>query len=598
MFKLAKKQFGQIFKLLRNTFLVYYALKNLLRLCLLVAFMRATNELNGLRSLSAPANKILASQRRIEHLYDLLEQNGDIYRNVDILGIMMYSLAFLITVCYCLYDYIPSPFNIVHLIEVFLDEKESKYSTDFFDQFRDSDKQRPVLFWSSIHDQTQSALDRIDVQIKQTLYSINNYLEVQTSRLCKIEPRWQTKSTQKCLSSAGSRFDFDFESSNKSRLLRASIEKESLRLQSEHLRELSRSKASIVPRGIGKEAKQMSGLSLIILVLAAISGAMWHLTAVFLAHRSAWDSLESSSSKPRFNAYARLGLAEDYLMAPILHEITFSSFIKIVIDCRSCLAQLRWLNRSFDTFFAHLSELRKLERLNISSVLDYPRAELELRRNKLIELRRTDCDLIATDIYINFSSFANGFRASLESGADLISKTCNVFMALLLVVLAIFDPRDVGSARFKFVLAMILCGMFALNCTFLVASNLNTSCLRLAKRSWSMMAASVSSTDDMLGMPDIVKDFIAVRGMQDYFGQFDLQNQESHKQVDARAQGRCAAISSHTLMLWQRMMMDSEYLREKLTCRLYGVFKLEYAAVLRFNFWTISLAILLINMRG
>lgn len=564
-------------------------------------------------------------------LYQNLVRDQANFRNLGSTGLMYYAIYFALITNFFLIHFIPTRDQFTQFCESILQRDFHGFKL-IWDKIYENGQNETELSWSARDDEYKFITKQAKIFIRLSLHSnynlsiMLNRSSIKRKSIIKHDVGCNRKQTVANSYNFIPKLDKDLFNSDSDfteepSLDRSNLQLDYLRSQREHLMRRAANISPLIPENISNEShRHLSRKAKVVALCTTGYMYAWHTLATLVIHNMAWRSLEHEGRQnDRFGLYGRLNLVEEICLIPWINGWLMACLVPMVVGFRSKFIHFRWLNQKLDGFFREVELLRKLEQFSTHA----RQLDSGFDLSATIGIKRADCDSAAMDIYLSFMSLTYGLRPSLERACNIFARSVNVMLCLFVVVLSTIRPDELQGAQLIFNLTVLMGGMCCLNLVFLVAAAFNTSCLRLAKRSWSLMAEAACSASGLPSMQQIERDFRLRTGQQTcyskhnsddtyrlympanctrYDRKFELRSDTAPPEVTNRRSIRerhsfSNVVTLHTLILWQRIMADHESLKDRTTCRVYGKFRLDYASILRFNFWIFSIAILLINTR-
>lgn len=259
----------------------------------------------------------------------------------------------------------------------------------------------------------------------------------------------------------------------------------------------------------------------------------------------------------------------------------------------------------------HLSEMNsrmKSARKNLSRSKEWQGSVDPLIRSNYQLLQRAErdlmfeCDKDSIELYISFHIFRDEIKANmlvLQSAANQIA----AFTIIGLLPILIFI-KDIPRNDFAALLIMSSLLIASINTTIVIGAVLHSLCVRLSRQIWSYI-----SLIEELNMYSFNKSQIR-KNISDGLGTFSgglfarhaddttKLNSSSYikRNIDFHYYSR-SYVSPHSIMLWKRLVERQELIEEDFTCKLFGIFKIDFSGTVRFNYWLISLALIVFTFR-
>lgn len=204
-----------------------------------------------------------------------------------------------------------------------------------------------------------------------------------------------------------------------------------------------------------------------------------------------------------------------------------------------------------------------------------------------------ECDKEAIELYISYQIFREDVEALFEVTRQVISQGVSQ-MGLTLIPLLIFFRGIPDHLVIIFPLSVSFI-LMVLNGSLCVSAALNTACRQVSKSARSFVAFAEGHicyryallSKQLSIFKNIHSNYNATVG----FKNFEVVSKNSNKiEIDCEYYYN-SSISPHTILLWRRLVKNNKFLDDKLVCKLYRIFRINYGMILRFNYWLISLAL-------
>lgn len=210
---------------------------------------------------------------------------------------------------------------------------------------------------------------------------------------------------------------------------------------------------------------------------------------------------------------------------------------------------------------------------------------------------RCACDQEAIEIYISSRSFLDQTKDPMEFAQLVMLR--NVFFIAFNFLVGLIFVDSIEPGHMNLFVALILMVMTIVNGAFCICASFSANSIGLMKSVFSLIAQTQFNlqlrnhptslqepdTENQLPLTDDDDDDEEVDDGASSIDQMRLWSQEAGHLLDC-------PISSHTLLLFRKLVQDYEMQRERLVCRVAGILKLDYDNILHFNFRIISFVLL------
>lgn len=525
-------------------------------------------------------------EKRIYQLLDLMQQFGQIHREIGPIGIFYYAIIISGSITF-------------YMIRVVSFEKIFNYvdAKSFVQYLIDPDKEEKIIS------------ERIDMYIRRITYSNLNFTEslktqfshhepmkqLETGGLLNFKPVIRTSKIE-IPKTRGNSFLDKFKVEKPFSLTYCSTEDtifHELSRQREYLRHLSKDKSSIWPQNRRPTWAFNLKRFWLILYLSInfniwIPGEILCYVAGYLSHQSIKKSIWTEN-------YRQLSLADRLSMSD------YAIFVFVSTDL--FYRPITILVTSIKDQMKHLSSL-KWRMLNASKNIKqfaYWQNNLcdnSTNQRKLIEEERKElrflCDKSAIEVYICYQLFRDDIQGTVKI-AQSAANQYFTFVAISLFPVIIFF-QDASKVQIGVPLGISLLIVLSLNGAFWFCAALHSSCNRIAMHAWSFIAFAegynqdlqIYTRDHLLNYQPPVP-YSHCSCALDQISNLRASNEFDFTYYDKRS------ISPHTIMLWRRLVEHHDLIQSNFIARLYGIFKIDYAGVLKFNYLLLWLTIYTLN---
>lgn len=263
--------------------------------------------------------------------------------------------------------------------------------------------------------------------------------------------------------------------------------------------------------------------------------------------------------------------------------------VTVLIVC--VLDQLKYLSSLKPKISKIYERTRRLER----DYFGHKNFKLNEQLRKDLQL---ECDKEAIELYISYHICREDTHSTIEVAQQVMNQ-CLTNVAVSLIPMLVFY-KEIPEEIFSGFQIILLTFMLTLNGSFCICASLHADCSKVAALAWNFVAFAEGHNCDMYISSrqnySILKK--ALDTSMDSFVSGDIGTYGPNEiEVDCEYYSG-SSINPHTVLLWRRLVKNHEFLRDKLVCKLYGKFKIDYNGILKFNFWFISFVLLSIAKTG
>lgn len=330
------------------------------------------------------------------------------------------------------------------------------------------------------------------------------------------------------------------------------------------------------------------------IILSVIFWLAGQILIYFINYTSLKPMLLSDNSSSGDNFYHisildRLSCAESHIHAYFILEWMVIPITIIIIGIKDQMEHLLSLKPKINQVYKRTKGLEK----------DYYNNGVLIRENfnLLNEQLKNDllfeCDKEAIELYISYQIFREDVQALFEVAKQIINQGVSQG-GLILTPLLLFY-RGIPDHLVVIFSIAVLSVVIMLNGLFCISAALHTASRQVSKSAWSFVAFAEGHICYRYALLSkqlsILKNVHTNYNETVGFKNFQVIPKNSNKmEVDCEYYYN-SSISPHTILLWRRLVKNNEFLDDKLVCKLYGIFQINYSMILRFNYWLISLAL-------
>lgn len=215
---------------------------------------------------------------------------------------------------------------------------------------------------------------------------------------------------------------------------------------------------------------------------------------------------------------------------------------------------------------------------------------------KLNEQLRKDlkfeCDKEALELYISYHLCCEDVQSMIEVAQQVVGQ-CVAHVGLSLIPTLTFY-REISDGLFVVLFTVVLLIITTLNGSFCLCASLHASCSRVAKLVWNFVAFAEGHNCESYTSSARQQSSVFKKGHSNYldsivFGDLGTYN-SNRMELDCEYYSS-SSITPHTVLLFRRLVKNHEFIQDKLVCKLYGIFKIDFSGILKLNYWLMSLVL-------
>lgn len=266
---------------------------------------------------------------------------------------------------------------------------------------------------------------------------------------------------------------------------------------------------------------------------------------------------------------------EGFLEPLALTIIGIQDQMKYLLVLKERFLRLERKLKEFNEFKKNLVESIELAEKEVGKKLYNSSQWINWKRiqNTLEQKNRLELDHEALELYISFQLFIEDARLTL-SFAELVMNQRAYFVLIILVPTCYFLD-SIETAHLKVLLATSFIILVGIDAAFAMVANLHSHCIKLIKRSWSIVANSTLTSENI----SIVIDDDESSGYV-----CSLFHHYSHQKHYLNS-----PINPHTILLWHKLIENNQFLAEQFVAKIFNSIKLDFNGILKINFWVVSL---------
>lgn len=222
-----------------------------------------------------------------------------------------------------------------------------------------------------------------------------------------------------------------------------------------------------------------------------------------------------------------------------------------------------------------LYQIQQLIDCNVSSELD-----LKSIRDKL----KIECDQEAIEFYINYHLFFHDVKKSIYLAQIFLDRNVSIGLLIFIPPIVLYKLESgcskslISNQTIPFIILLSVVLVLVVNLFIWIGALLNESCIRLYKCIWPIIAMEVQYNHYAFD--------------RKYDPSFNS-NQDELPEASSYEYYSFGAIRPHTIMLYRRMVENENCIMDDSVGKVYGLFKVDYGGLLKFNFYIISCILLL-----
>lgn len=380
----------------------------------------------------------------------------------------------------------------------------------------------------------------------------------------------------------------------------------SLSKQVDHLNTLKLNKQSIWPANRNRSWAEKVKL-VWFRIYAGIYIGIWFsaIILILLSYYIAARSIKTHNHKfdvyfTKVNRLDRLCIA-DYLIYSLIAVHWFIAPLTVTIVC--IMDQLVCLNslkprvdriRNKIKAFNMISE----EYMHNNLFLDSSKSKFNIDLRKARDLLRIDCDKETIDLYISYRLSEGEIKSAVELIQRAVGQSVT-FSFLSTILPLLYYSSNLSKDQYFFLTMAGLLINVTINVVLCSCAALHSSYQKTSNIMWSLIAFEESFVMDLKTKGTFVH---AAQAKPESHSQerdrISITNNQHHSMINIDLEYYLSSsITPHTLSLWRRLVANYDILIENSVGRLYGILKIDYNGILRFNFWFISLALIVLTYK-
>lgn len=197
---------------------------------------------------------------------------------------------------------------------------------------------------------------------------------------------------------------------------------------------------------------------------------------------------------------------------------------------------------------------------------------------------KIECDREAIEFYINYHIFFHDVRKSINLAQVYLNRNITVGLLILLPPAVLYKLQSnrcdllTSNQTIPIIILLSIVLMLSVNLFIWIGAFLNESCIRLYKCIWPIIAMEVHYNH---------------YAFDRRYGRSLSLDQDELPEASSYEYYSFGAITPHTIMLYRRLVENEDCIMENFVGNVYGLFKVDYGGLLKFNFYIISCLLLL-----
>lgn len=210
-----------------------------------------------------------------------------------------------------------------------------------------------------------------------------------------------------------------------------------------------------------------------------------------------------------------------------------------------------------------------------------PSSYERMKTHYILQKLKFDYDCKAINIYIKYQYLIRQLGPLLRLTEYIISLLTVFLLFMYLFTSTLYEKAHPNE---QYTMLVVMFGIMAdVNLTALAFSTLSTSCIKLSRYFWSLLANSKCHELSLAG----------ATGMQ----RLPEAASENSNRIASGCYFELSLISPHTLLLWRNLIFDEKRLESKLCCRIFGSLKIDFRSIFMFDVYLISAVMLYVTYK-
>lgn len=320
-------------------------------------------------------------------------------------------------------------------------------------------------------------------------------------------------------------------------------------------------------------------------ILSWLSGQLMATTIFYLAH----SSLSTSSLDPKYRSFSLIDRIQGFEYHIIVY---FGSFAFIHHTCISLVATFYKLKRLKSLWFKthqFYQEVKRCESWHFrEDLLSQAGGDFVLIKQSRKDLKFR-CDKRLLELYLNYHIFRLEVQSTVKTAKTAASQI--IVFVIFAVIPGLAYMEYIPRSHRSILVTIFIFGNMLGNLPFLLCAALDSACNKFAKHTWSILAFveghnhHLYSSSKSTPQANIFK-----RKNIDHLNKVHFSaNILSDDDLDMLDYVYCSKsyITPHSVMLWHNLARNHKAVSEGFVSKIYGLFKINYSGVLRFNHWIV-----------
>lgn len=348
--------------------------------------------------------------------------------------------------------------------------------------------------------------------------------------------------------------------------------------------------------------KRLKRIGSLVYIAYGISGWLIGQFITIVGLNIAYSSLATSSFNleyRRFTLMDRLTCAEYHIFTYFIMFSYISDFCIYLVTMLYHLQQLRRLWLKTNQFYKEAQRCEMWQQTisngKYNSIVESNFMLSEQIRRDL----KFECDKSIIELYIDYYVFRQGAKSVVEISATATNQIVTFVVIAIIPLLANLNyiPKSHKSTLMVIGLHVV---MFC-NTPFILCAFFDSACNRFAKNAWSIVAFIAGHNQDLyqfsktnMSSTSIFRrnidfsdksgfDHKVVSGGLPYI----LTEQSTKRRLPDYVYYSKSYITPHSMMLWHGLVENHPAVSEGFVSKVYGIFKINYGGVLKFNHWLV-----------
>lgn len=336
-------------------------------------------------------------------------------------------------------------------------------------------------------------------------------------------------------------------------------------------------------------------------ILAWFSGQIMAMISFYMGYQTIVDSTVFEPEYRRYTLNERLLCAEYHFFTYMFMFSFIPTFCTYLMTLFYQLWHLKLLWPRMNSIYRRVKYCELWQYNSYRGLNDNFNSIEETRKDLQFE-----CDKKVIELYINYQIFRDEIRLALKIGNTASNQIVSFIIITLVPVLAFF--RYVPENHLTTLILIGLAVVMSANIPFLFCSYLTASCNKFARSAWSLVAFAEGHNHRLYEYwkqnysrrPFTNRSVLKKNHNHDENRSYlilenSYQGEEEDDGIDKIPDYRYYSksfISPHSVLLWRRLVEHHQTVSDDFVCKLFGMFKIDYTGVLKFNHWLVWVSIL------